>query len=256
MIVSALLARGQFHSNTQNPTAEHPSQTVEGELSKSKPIEPTKNTQDQSKPTTPETSSVKPDAPSIVPSSKAAPSSNNTIVVLSNPAVTISAGQRVGPFTATLSDGSSALWDTPSGDQHVFGYNLAPLGYNPVAATQYYIRAQPEAPSGVYTLKLTATSTDRKIYKTQISVTVQNAGYFTVSAGVDSIQDNSSTLIIPFSITRHYNYSGPLHITSYLRRVNGEAYAPIYPIVNQTSSNGETISIDMNNSDGSCPAKI
>ncbi len=90
-----------------------------------------------------------------------------------NSAITVMSGTAAGPFVASTSSGATVNWSTPQYNGTGFG----PYGYTNgsmnAPSLQYFIRADPNVPSGTYMLYLSAMqSRTETLVRAAITVTV------------------------------------------------------------------------------------
>lgn len=141
--------------------------------------------------------------------------------------------ETIGPFSAYMSDGSSAYWgDSPLGESpNIFGYNKYDYRGKQTKTYEFYIRANENTSSGTHILKFSAYSDNpvQTTYEAQISVTVANKGTFTITVASEyaEYEATSAQLVVPYVITRINNYEGPIEVSSYPRVLVGQPYVAI-----------------------------
>jgi hypothetical protein len=215
-------------------SSKYPSQSDSSTQKKSTPITPKASTQVQNaaQESTDATTQQNKPATTTPPTTASTPSKSSAKqperhIVLSDSSVIIHAGERLGPFTMHMSDNCPALWGIYSGltQLSVDHVTLKP-GYAPSYA--YYIRASDALAPGTYTLNTQGRCTlPSPIYYAQVSVTVTNAATFSLHFDTDAADYNGDSLVIPFTIDRHFSDNTPPRLTVYAVN-NG---APILPTV-------------------------
>ncbi len=99
---------------------------------------------------------------------------NPSYSIITDGAITVTAGSTAGPYTARTSTGAVVDWSTPQFN----GPGVGPYGYTnsnlrKTSSSQYYIRAESNIAPGTYTLYLSAIEgSSETLVRTAIAVTV------------------------------------------------------------------------------------